>query len=181
MKAISPKVWGAAGWAILHRLSFVIKSMREIRAIFEALKIILPCPACRNNLTGHLGILHVPANVPEIPEFVFKLHKRVNDSIDGKQKSCITFAQVKPLYAAASAARVNESEWIFIEALVSVHKGFYKETAEFTDALKTFLDIWVKHSDGIAGVPDTTSKTVLKDWLRKNKKHSLVQFSECSV
>lgn len=177
-KSINPKIWGESGWLILHRLAFNVKTLPEVTQIFECFKVIIPCSMCRNNLAMHLKRMEFPQNTGEVPEFVYKLHKRVNDNIEGKQKSCITFQQVEGLYKPLRGA-MNEKEWIFIEAVISTHKGYYKESSEFTDALKKFLDIWVKYTDGLFGLNQTTSKLLLKEWLRKNKKKALVQFSEC--
>lgn len=179
-KAINPKIWGESGWLIIHRLSFNLKTMSEVHQLLECLKILLPCPMCRNNLTAHLKSMGIPHNMREVPEFMYKLHKRANDNIEGKQKSCITFQQVEALYKPLRGM-MNEKEWIFIESVISTHKGYYKETSEFTDNLKKFLDLWVKYTDGLFTVTDTTSKLLLKEWLRKNKKKALVQFSECRL
>ena len=46
---------------------------------------------------------------------VYKLHKRANDNIEGKQKSCITFNQVEVIYKPLKHT-MNEKEWIFIES-----------------------------------------------------------------
>lgn len=179
-KAINPKVWGESGWLILHRLSFNIKTMSEVHQLFECLKLLLPCPMCRNNLITHLKIMGMPHNLRELPEFMYKLHKRANESIEGKLKSCITFQQVDALYKPLKST-INEKEWIFIEAVISTHKGYYKESSEFTDSLKKFLDLWVKYTSGLYPVTDTTSKLLLKEWVRKNKKKALEHFSECRV
>ena len=190
MKAISPKVWGESAWIILHRLSFLIKSAAEVNTLFECLKVILPCPKCRNNLEMHLKKCPPPHTLSEIPEFIYKLHKRVNDSIENKQKSCITFHQVENLYnpmghashAGRAGRAMNDKEWIFIEAIIDVHKGYYKETDQYISSLKLFLDLWVKYTSGIiTPFTDTSSKRVLKEWLHKNKKGALMHFNECSV
>ena len=179
-RAINPKIWGESGWLILHRLSFNNISLQEFYQLLESLKILLPCPMCQNNLKMHLKRMDLPHNIKEIPEFVYKLHKRANDNIEGKQKSCITFNQVEVIYKPLKHT-MNEKEWIFIESIISVHKGYYKETPEFTDALKFFLKLWIKYTDGISEILDTTSKTILRDWLRKNKKKALMHFSECKI
>jgi Erv1 / Alr family len=180
MKAINPKVWGASGWMILHRLSFVIKNTAEMHKVIEAFKIILPCPKCRNNLEGHLQKCPVPHKQAEIAEYIYKLHKRVNETIADKPKSCITFSQVEHIYK-PMGINMDEKEWIFIQAIVAVHQGFYKETAEYKAALKTFLDIWVKYTHGMNVVFSVDNKQLLKDWIHKNKKSALMRFTECAV
>jgi len=180
IRAINPNIWGESGWIILHRLSFNIKTMTEIYNLFDSLRIILPCPKCRNNLIMHLKKCGPPHNIAEIPEFIYKLHKRINENIENKQRSCITYNQVETIYKPMGHT-MNDKEWIFIEAIISVHKGYYKETREYTIALKNFLELWAKYTENIESINDTTSKQLLKFWLRKNKKKALMHFTQCDA
>lgn len=158
-KGINPSIWGPGGWHILHRLSFCIKNLDDINVIFGTLKVILPCGTCRQNIENHLNILIIPKNINDIPEWVYKLHNRVND------KTEISFNDVKLLY---KNKKISEKiEWKFIKSVIKTHKGFYKESPEFIQNLNTFFDIYVKYTDNIRETPDTTSKNSLNQWVQK--------------
>lgn len=176
-RAINPKIWGSSAWSLLHRLSFVIKTGKEMRVIIDALPYLLPCPKCRESLSEHFKRLPVPTHKVAMPKWLYRLHNRVSDSTENPQK--IAYKDVREKWR--SAKMINDDiEWIFIEAIIAVYRGPQRESVEYVENLRRFLEIWAKHSDLIE-LPNDMNKQSLEEWIRKNKKHMLMRFKNCEM
>ena len=89
-RGISPKKWGACGWSFIHyvALGYPVRNpsagdINQYRSFFvDSLPLVLPCKACRENLTRH--ITHAPPDsaLEEGRESLFawtvRLHNIVN-------------------------------------------------------------------------------------------------------
>lgn len=99
-------VWGPALWHTLHTISFnypvnpTAEQKREYKEFVESLQNVLPCGACRKNLTTNLEKCpltnHALRNRTNFSRWMYRLHEQVNTML-GK-KSGLKFDDVKQRY-----------------------------------------------------------------------------------
>jgi len=151
MAAVDPRVWGAAGWHILHRMSFALHNVHESMKFFNSIETILPCPKCSRNLKEHFSNLPLPKNKTGFPEWVWKLHNRVATSIDPKSTP-FPYNEVVVLYKKYSQTPNNkelqlddfvQTEAVFLLALVQTHPGAKRITSDHANALFNFMTAYV--------------------------------------
>ena len=95
-------VWGPNLWLMLHIISMnypvspTAEHRRQYRAFFDSLQHVLPCGACRTNLTGNYGCTGYTDAVFEsrhaLSKWVYDLHACVNRML-GKQ-SDVTYEEM---------------------------------------------------------------------------------------
>ena len=184
MKAISPKVWGPSGWSLLHRLSFCFKNAKEAHDFYKTLIYILPCPKCRKNVEGHFVNLPIPKKASEFPEWLWKLHNRVNLSIDKNDIDPITFDSVRNKYI-YTCHDIQSCESTFLLAIAETHPGGRKIHEEYLKSLKYFIQTFINHSFNNKDRPELnddlfTSRIKLRKFIQKiTKTHK--QFEECTA
>ena len=148
--AVDPRVWGAAGWHILHRMSFAIHNVHDATRFFNSIETILPCPKCSRNLKEHFNNLPLPKNKAAFPEWVWKLHNRVSTSIDPKSPQ-FPYDEVVVLYKKYSQSQNQKNkeddfvqiEAVFLLALVQTHPGARWITEAHANALFAFMTVYV--------------------------------------
>ena len=176
---VSPKVWGPSGWRLLHGFAHAAADAptpeeararrARYRALIGALSAVLPCPACRENVAGHLKVMRFPRNAAGLPRWAFRLHHRVN----GTQVS-----REGPTYEAVAAAEpFRPAEALpFMDAIIATHPGARAATPEYIASLQAFLGALGPAPDGFvvfSALPrrsDLESRTALKRWLSEQKR-----------
>jgi hypothetical protein len=184
MKAISPKVWGPSGWSLLHRLSFCFKNAKEAHDFYKTLMYILPCPKCRKNMADHFVKLPIPKKAKDFPEWLWKLHNRVNLSIDKHDKDPITFETVRNKYI-YTCHDIQSCESTFLLAVAETHPGGRKIDSIYLDALKLFMNIFITHSFNDKNRPELNdnlfeSRAKLRKYIQKIT-NSHEEFEECTA
>ena len=184
MKAISPKVWGPSGWSLLHRMSFCFKNVKEAHDFYKTLTYILPCPKCRKNMSEHFVNLPIPKKTSNLPEWLWKLHNRVNLSIDKNDNDPITFETVRNKYV-YTCHDIQSCESTFLLAIAETHPGKGKIYDEYLSSLKMFMHIFINHSFSNKDCPDFNddvfkSRAKLRKWMQKITK-AREKFEECTA
>jgi len=184
MKAISPKVWGPSGWSLLHRMSFCFKNAKEAHDFYKTLVYILPCPKCRKNMSEHFINLPIPKKASDFPEWLWKLHNRVNLSIDKNDNNNITFETVRNKYI-YTCHDIQSCESTFLLAVAETHPGGRKLEGVYLDALKLFMHIFINHSFDSKNRPKLEnsvfeSRAKLRKFIQKLT-NTREKFEECTV
>lgn len=137
-----PSVWGSSAWSLMHFLAEKSRHQDELYAKHFArwlylLKYLLPCEKCRHNYTEHLDVIPIPVSSKRnsFVLWVYKLHKRVNDSRNIKKNP--TYISVRDLwhkrYIQIKEPYEKYSFWIFLNLLKGPHLN------EFMSLLKIML------------------------------------------
>ena len=184
MKAISPKEWGSSGWSLLHRLSFCFKNAKDAAKFYNTLTYILPCPKCKKNMLEHFVHLPIPKKSNEIPEWLWRLHNRVNYSIDKNDVDNITFEEVRNKYI-YTCHKIDSCESIFLLAVAETHPGNNKMNSEYKQSLKYFITTFINYSFDKNNRPVLTdsifeSRVELRKFIQ-NITHTRKKFNECTV
>ena len=99
-------VWGPVQWHMLHTISFnypvnpTEEHKTQYRDYILSLQHILPCGACRKNLTTNLR--HLPLTMDAMKSrdtfsrYIYQLHELVNQML--KKKSNLTYCDVRERY-----------------------------------------------------------------------------------
>ena len=189
---VSPKVWGPSGWRLLHGFAHAAADAptpeegRALRARYRmligALSAVLPCPACRDNVSGHLKVMRFPRNAAGLPRWTFRLHHRVNGTQVSREGP--TYEAVAERYSGVGATEpFRPAEAIpFMEAVIATHPGARAATAEYIGALQAFIGALgpapASAPDGFTVFPtvprrsDLDSRTALKRWLSEVKRNA---------
>ena len=184
MKAISPKIWGPSGWSLLHRMSFCFKNVKEAHDFYKTLVHILPCPKCRKNMSEHFVNLPIPKKARDFPEWLWKLHNRVNLSIDKNDNDSITFETVRNKYI-YTCHDIQTCESTFLLAVAETHPGGNNVKSEYLSSLKFFIHTFINHSFSDKNRPELNdnifdSRAKLRKFIQKITK-SREQFEECTA
>ena len=184
MKAISPKVWGASGWSLLHRMSFCFKNVKDATEFYKTLQYILPCPSCQKNMEDHFKYLPIPTKASAFPEWLWRLHTRVNYAIDANNVDVISFQEVRNKYI-YTCHKIDPCEYTFLLAIAETHPGSKNITANYLNSLKKFIKTFVQHSFDDKTMPEIPndifdSRYKLRKWIQKLTNSTKV-FKECSV
>ena len=184
MKAISPKVWGPSGWALLHRMSFCFKNAKEATEFYKSLIYILPCPKCRSNMKDHFVNLSIPKKASKFPEWLWRLHNRVNASIDKNDVDSITFEEVRNKYI-YTCHDLQPCESTFLLAVAETHPGGLRAYNAYIHALKVFIHIFLEKSFNAKNMPHIDdsifeSRTKLRKWIQSITQ-TRENFKECTV
>lgn len=178
-RGVSPKVWGPAGWRMLHGFAALTAAKPErlgtYREIVEALEMLLPCPLCRRNFTTHIQSMGFPADARGLPFWVYKIHHRANGT-----RSVPGWTEVKKEYVsqwagAAGAANCNKrwnDIWVFLEAIVETHPGGWYVTRDYTERLGQFFGGVFRFMELDFNLPEDVrmSRKALRMWLSRFKK-----------
>jgi len=137
-----PSTWGPSAWALMHILAEKSRSQNEVFAKQFArwlylLKDLLPCERCRVNYLEHLNIIPIPVSGKRnhFVSWVYKLHKRVNESRNIKKNP--SYASVRDLwhkiYMEVKDPYETYGFWSFLNLLKGTHLN------EFMSLLKIML------------------------------------------
>jgi len=182
---VSPKVWGPSGWRLLHGFAHAAADAptpeeararrARYRALVGALSAVLPCPACRENVAGHLKVMRFPRNAAGLPRWAFRLHHRVNGTQVSREGP--TYEAVAERYAPGAREPFRPAEALpFMEAVVATHPGGRAATPEYIAALQVFIGALGPAPDGFvvfSSLPrrsDLESRMALKRWLSEQKR-----------
>lgn len=184
MKAISPKKWGPSGWFLLHRMSFCFKNAKEASEFYKTLIYLLPCPKCRNSMKDHFVHLPIPKKAHEFPEWLWRLHNRVNLSIDKNDIDSITYETVRNKYI-YTCHELQPCESTFLLAIAETHPGGRTATQAYINALKLFIGTFIQKSFNVKEMPNIDesifdSRSKLRDWIQKLTL-TRENFKECSA
>jgi hypothetical protein len=188
-RAVSPKIWGPSGWAVLHRMSFCFRNLREASDFYNTLVYVLPCPKCRRNLATHIATVPLPHKVSDFPEWTWKLHNRVSDSLSYPRDARPSFAIVREKYAHSKCNFIERNpggdpacEATFLLALAESHPGGRAASDTYIDALSRFIHMYLEKSDLQSHIPGddvVRSRSSFRTWVQKLTK-SRAHFGMCS-
>ncbi len=99
-------IWGAAQWHMLHTISFnypvnpTLQQKHQYRNYILSLQHVLPCGACRKNLTNNfkklpLTMAHMKSR-DTFSRYIYNLHEHVNKMLN--KKSNLTYCDVRERY-----------------------------------------------------------------------------------
>lgn len=201
--AVSPGVWGASGWALLHRMSFCFASDSDSNTnanathalhadFFRTLELVLPCPKCRRNMADHFQKLPFPRKASDVPLWTWKLHKRVSESLSPPKPPSHSppFAEVRQVYSNSNPCEPKECETIFLMAIAESHPGSRGASDTYVAALETFMRVYLENSHSHANAhtnPPTKkqlqSRSAFRTYLQKLlnlKTKKRIQFDKCT-
>jgi len=99
-------VWGPAQWHMLHTISFnypvnpTEEQKHQYRNYILSLQNVLPCGACRKNLTNNLKKMPITMEHMKsrdtFSRYIYQLHETVNRML--KKKSNLTYCDVRERY-----------------------------------------------------------------------------------
>lgn len=171
---LDPTLWGPSAWSMLHFVSFhSTSSVQELRDLFNDLKVLLPCAACRRAYTTHLELCPFPATRREVPKWLYTIHDRVNRSIQTpKMNDTPPYPEVQKTWKAqAGIDRANRDSWrfLFLLALAYPSPQEPERRAQYRDALTRWMKelsvtLWHTEPRDVS----LASKTRFTAWL-KNK------------
>ena len=141
---IDPALWGPSAWSMLHYISFQSKSsVQELRDLFEDLKVLLPCAACRRAYTNHLELCPFPTQRREVAKWLYRIHDRVNRSIQTPgMVDTPPFPEVQRAWrGTAGTDRANRDSWrfLFLLALAYPTPQEPERRATYRDALTRWM------------------------------------------
>ena len=178
-RSVSPSVWGPAGWRFLHaEAAAAAEDIDGFRELINALRILLPCPTCRENFTAHLATLPFPETPAELPLWIFRLHHRVNRTRPG-----VAGAPRRPPRAGKGVAAPWTPADIaaFVMAIVETHPGGRAVAgsgavaAEYFTALGVFTKVLADRTGTAAPAQNVLrSRVELRNWFRIWKKNVVV-------
>lgn len=124
-------VWGPAQWHILHTISFnypvspTLEQKKQYRNYVLSLRNVLPCGACRKNLTNNLKkyplqMKHMK-NRDTFSRYIYNLHEIVNTML--KKKSNLTYCDVRERYEHFRARCVDEKPKVFKYSEIKTRKN----------------------------------------------------------
>jgi hypothetical protein len=99
-------IWGPAQWHMLHTISFnypvnpTLEQKNQYRNYILSLQNVLPCGACRKNLTNNLRryplqMKHMK-NRDTFSRYIYNLHELVNNMLN--KKSNLSYCDVRERY-----------------------------------------------------------------------------------
>tara|TARA_B100000424_G_C22918514_1_gene488717 strand:- start:613 stop:1167 length:555 start_codon:yes stop_codon:yes gene_type:complete len=98
-------VWGPPLWHFLHLMSFnyptnpTCEEKQKYKSFMHSLKDVLPCGACRKNLTYNLKKRPITPHLKNritFSKYIYQLHETINKYLN--KKSGLTYNQVKIRY-----------------------------------------------------------------------------------
>jgi hypothetical protein len=114
-------VWGPAVWHTLHTISFnypvspTVEQKKQYRNFVLSLQNVLPCGACRKNLTTNFKHLPLTMKVMEsrdtFSRYIYNLHELINKML--KKKSNLTYCDVRERYEHFRSRCVDEKPKVF--------------------------------------------------------------------
>lgn len=114
-------VWGPVQWHFLHTISFnypvkpTPEQKKQYKDYIYSLRNILPCGACRKNLTNNLKKFPLQMKHMEsrdtFSRYVYNLHEMVNTML--KKTSNLTYCDVRERYEHFRARCVDEKPKVF--------------------------------------------------------------------
>lgn len=128
-------VWGPVQWHMLHTISFnypvnpTEEQKTQYRDYILSLQNILPCGACRKNLTTNLR--HLPLTMDAMKSrdsfsrYIYQLHELVNKML--KKKSNLTYCDVRERYEHFRSRCVDTQPKVYSPKIYSVNKKKTKE------------------------------------------------------
>ena len=114
-------IWGPAQWHMLHTISFnypvnpTLEEKTHYRNYVLSLQNVLPCGACRKNLTNNLRryplqMKHMK-NRDTFSRYIYNLHEVVNNML--KKKSNLSYCDVRERYEHFRARCVDSEPKVF--------------------------------------------------------------------
>lgn len=130
---------------MLHRMSFCFTNAREAAGFYRTLEYILPCPKCRRNFKN--SALAFPKRAADFPEWVWRLHNRVTDSLPNAEEHGLrpSFAEVREMYTSSCHVAAG-CEATFLLAIAETHPGSRAMSEEYLVALRYFIGQYLEKS-----------------------------------
>lgn len=131
-RGISPSVWGAAGWDMLHHFAArACDAPERMKTIIDSLVVVLPCPVCRDNLRSHMEVLPYPRGergAHDVPRWLYRLHVRVNKAAGAYAagEKPPLWRDIKTKYCPGGEGGGGpswDSVWVFLESAVATFDG----------------------------------------------------------
>ena len=123
-------VWGPAVWHFLHTISFnypvspTTEQKKQYRDYVLSLRNILPCGACRKNLTNNLKKyplqMKYMKNRDTFSRYIYNLHEVINAML--KKKSNLTYCDVRERYEHFRSRCVDEKPKVFTYSEIKTRK-----------------------------------------------------------
>lgn len=114
-------IWGPAQWHMLHTISFnypvhpTLEQKNQYRDYVLSLRNVLPCGACRKNLTNNLKQyplqMKYMKNRDTFSRYIYNLHEIVNSML--KKKSNLTYCDVRERYEHFRSRCVDDKPKVF--------------------------------------------------------------------
>ena len=115
---LSKSEWGPKLWEFLHACSFAFpdepspEQSQAFEKLLEALKVLLPCPMCREHYNDFLSNNPPPASCgTDLQAWLVDFHNQVNERL-GKPKLGLTEAKLK--HATATQNSKGISAWVIV-------------------------------------------------------------------
>jgi hypothetical protein len=144
LRNLEPTLWGPSAWSSLHAIAFHSQSSLEtLCELFEDMKVLLPCSACRGNYRGHLESLPFPKTRREVPKWLYLIHDRVNRS-NGHPPSP-SYASVQRTWKDKEGIeRAKRDSWRFLFLLAMAYPPRNKEHREFQQHYRSALTRFIQ-------------------------------------
>jgi len=108
---VGPDVWGPCFWTTMHIVSLGVpvspsaEEQQGIRAFYESLQVVIPCPICREHYKQ--ALVAMPLRLQsraELIEWVYEIHNYINEQLGKPSLSWEGFiAHMKSLSSNGSA------------------------------------------------------------------------------
>jgi len=128
-------VWGPAQWHMLHTISFnypvnpTKEQKQQYRQFILSLQHVLPCGACRKNLTNNFKKLPLKMsdmkNRDKFSRYIYNLHETVNKMLD--KKSNLSYCDVRERYEHFRSRCTDEKPKIYKLSEMKTRKILKKE------------------------------------------------------
>jgi hypothetical protein len=114
-------IWGPPQWHMLHTISFnypiepTLEQKKQYRDYILSLQNVLPCGACRKNLTTNLKQLPLTMkdmkNRDTFSRYIYNLHELINKMLN--KKSNLTYCDVRERYEHFRSRCTSETPKVF--------------------------------------------------------------------
>jgi len=125
---LSKSQWGPRLWDFLHACSFALpekpteEQTKAFEKLLEALRVLLPCPKCRNHYNTFIEEKPAPATCgTDLQKWLVDFHNDVNERLG---KPTIPLETVKANYISeakfSGSATETSSFWIWVAAIAFI-------------------------------------------------------------
>jgi len=128
MANISPKIWGASAWKLIHLTAAKTRTYADLaimRTFIEGLEHLLPCTKCRASFATHLSQLPFPSRPRDLPQWAYDMHNRVNLTANSSPDPADVFEAYRKMAKARLSGSSGPSRPFaaFLAALADAHPG----------------------------------------------------------
>ena len=129
-------IWGPAQWHMLHTISFnypvnpTIEQKHQYRNFILSLQNVLPCGACRKNLTNNLKKLPLTMSHMKsrdtFSRYIYTLHETVNRMLN--KKSNLSYCDVRERYEHFRARCTDPKPKVFTASQIKTTSNKRRKT-----------------------------------------------------